>query len=288
MTTGGQFAAAARPEADVVLAHEARIPAQDAKLDLPDGHEVAIRNTLSGHPRWLRGVVTRDAPLTIGQLGVTVGAGEQVATFVLDAGQILPFVEPAEYGGEDADTMAEAFGWSSDDWGYYYDGRAEREQTGAYRNGLDDGRAQAAKARTDVTEVLGILDSLNSSGAIDHRHYSALHDAVSNMEPAPEQLTHPTGAGRVSVYVGERDGVPVFQIDTDSPGRIRINLNDGSAVYDGDPEREERNGTHVMNRTVAQMREALDASGTAEQKVRRLELITAVLETAGWGDTEDR
>ncbi|WP_251153625.1 hypothetical protein [Cellulosimicrobium sp. Marseille-Q4280] len=281
VTTGGQFSTSAKSEADVILA-------RDAKLDLPDGHEVAFRNPLSAHPKWMHGVITRDAPLSLGQLGVTVGEGEQTNTYILDAGSILASIEPAEYDGDDADTMAEAFGWSSDDWGYYYDGRAERDQTGAYRNGLDDGLAQAAEARTDTGDVLAILDGLNSRGEIEHSDYSALHDAVSNLAPADGELTHPSGAGRVTTYVGEADGVPVFQIDTDAPGRIRINLNDGTPVYDGDPEgAPERNANHVLDESVGNLRAALNSGGDPAARLARLEELVANLESAGWGGDED-
>lgn len=41
----------------------------------------------------------------------------------------------------------------------------------------------------------------------------------------------------VSLYSGETDGVPVVQIDTtETTGRIRVNLNDGPPLYDGNPE----------------------------------------------------
>lgn len=43
---------------------------------------------------------------------------------------------------------------------------------------------------------------------------------------------------RVYVFDGY-DGVPVVQIDTDEPGRIRVSLNDWT-VYDGDPEEVEK------------------------------------------------
>lgn len=49
-------------------------------------------------------------------------------------------------------------------------------------------------------------------------------------------LAHPSGAGEVQTWMGE-DGVPVFQIDTTGPGqRVRINLNDGPPIWDGNPE----------------------------------------------------
>jgi hypothetical protein len=288
VSTGGQFSTSTRSEADVVLAQQqGKIATADAKLDLPDGHDVAIRNTLAASPKWLHGTITRDAPLSLGQLGVVVGEGEQASTFILDSGSILAQVEPAEYAGGDPDTMAEAFGWSSDDWGYYYDGRAEREQTGAYRNGRDDARAQAERERTDIDGVLGLLDDLNTSSRIAYEDYAALHDAVSNLAPTPGELTHPSGAGRMSTYVGEADGVPVFQIDTEASGRIRINLNDGTPVYDGDPEGvQERNANHVLGETVASMHAALDSGGDPAARLARLEALVSNLEASGWGDDE--
>ena len=50
-------------------------------------------------------------------------------------------------------------------------------------------------------------------------------------------LHHPSGAGGVTCFTGEADGVPVFQIDTDGemPRRVRVNLND-AVLYDGNPE----------------------------------------------------
>ncbi|WP_156250935.1 hypothetical protein [Pseudactinotalea terrae] len=51
------------------------------------------------------------------------------------------------------------------------------------------------------------------------------------------ELEHPAGAGTVQTWVGD-DGVPVFQIDSNATGRIRVNLND-APVWDGDPETDE-------------------------------------------------
>lgn len=238
VTTGGQFSTSARSEADVILA-------RDAKLDLPDGTEVAFRNTLSGTPKWMHGVITRDAPLSAGQLGVTVGEGEQTNTHILDAGSLLPFVEPSEYDGDDSDTMAEAFNWSSDDWGYYYDGVAERDQTSAYETGRAEGAAS-------VTE-----------------------------------LAHPAGAGTVQVWTGE-DGVPVFQIDTtgDYSGPVRINLNDGTPVYQGDPETQERNANEVLGSTVADLRALLASDKTNDQKLSQIAVMLYDLRKAGWDRTD--
>ncbi len=44
---------------------------------------------------------------------------------------------------------------------------------------------------------------------------------------------------RVSFYRGEADGRPVVQVDTDEGAELRVNLNDGPALYDGNPERED-------------------------------------------------
>ena len=42
----------------------------------------------------------------------------------------------------------------------------------------------------------------------------------------------------VTTYRGESDGAPVVQIDTTGySGWLRINLNDGPPLFDGDPER---------------------------------------------------
>lgn len=46
----------------------------------------------------------------------------------------------------------------------------------------------------------------------------------------PDHLDHIT----VSTFYGERDGVPVVQVDSGGAPRVRINLNDG-AVWDGLP-----------------------------------------------------
>lgn len=41
----------------------------------------------------------------------------------------------------------------------------------------------------------------------------------------------------VTTYRGERDGAPVVQIDTEAgAGWVRVNLNDGPPLFDGDPE----------------------------------------------------
>ena len=41
----------------------------------------------------------------------------------------------------------------------------------------------------------------------------------------------------VTTYNGEADGVPVVQIDTtETAGWVRVNLNDGPPLFDGDPE----------------------------------------------------
>jgi len=146
VTTGGQFTTKAKGESAVSLDSPA------GGLPLPDGTEVAFRNPLPQGPKWLHGVVSKDAA-PFGHLPVAVGdATPDQTVYVLEPDtQVLPFVEPAEYDGDDADTYADAFGWSSDDWGYYYDGRAEREQSGAYSNGLDDGRASVADAERAAT-----------------------------------------------------------------------------------------------------------------------------------------
>lgn len=47
----------------------------------------------------------------------------------------------------------------------------------------------------------------------------------------------------VSVHTSDLDGVTVVQIDTEVPGRVRINLNDAD-VWDGDPERDEQPGNY--------------------------------------------
>ncbi|MEV8135181.1 hypothetical protein [Microbacterium aurantiacum] len=57
-----------------------------------------------------------------------------------------------------------------------------------------------------------------------------------------DQLTPAKGI-TVTHYRGESDGVPVVQIDTaQDAGRLRVNLNDGPPLYDGDPERDDAPG----------------------------------------------
>lgn len=182
---GGQFSVSTKDEPDLSLAAAATAAAAAAP-ELPDGQAVAIRNTLSDHPKWLHGTVTRDAPLGQGKVGVLIGEGETTNTYVVDASSVVPFVEPAEYDGDDADTMAEAFGWSGDDWGYYYDGRAEREQTGAYRNGFEDAKAST----TELEHPAGV---------------GRVQTWVSDMDSVP-------------VFQIDTDG--------ETRGRIRVNLND--------------------------------------------------------------
>jgi len=47
----------------------------------------------------------------------------------------------------------------------------------------------------------------------------------------------------VTTYRGEADGVPVVQIDTaENAGWLRVNLNDGAPLFDGDPERHDAPG----------------------------------------------
>lgn len=44
----------------------------------------------------------------------------------------------------------------------------------------------------------------------------------------------------VTTYRGAADDVPVVQIDTElNAGRLRVNLNDGPPLYDGDPEHDD-------------------------------------------------
>lgn len=41
----------------------------------------------------------------------------------------------------------------------------------------------------------------------------------------------------LTLFRGEHDGVPVIQLDTEADiGHLRINLNDGPALFDGDPD----------------------------------------------------
>lgn len=57
-----------------------------------------------------------------------------------------------------------------------------------------------------------------------------------------DQLTPAEGI-TVTHYQGQRDGVPVVQIDTaQDAGWLRVNLNDGPPLYDGDPERHDAPG----------------------------------------------
>src|SRR5690606_17780457 len=57
-----------------------------------------------------------------------------------------------------------------------------------------------------------------------------------------DQLTPAKGI-TVTHYRGASDGVPVVQIDTaQDAGRLRVNLNDGPPLYDGDPERDDAPG----------------------------------------------
>lgn len=67
-------------------------------------------------------------------------------------------------------------------------------------------------------------------------HRFDLHQLAAADDPEPPPSEHPAGAGTVSMWTGEQDGVPVFQIDTASDGgRLRINVND-APVWDADPE----------------------------------------------------
>lgn len=57
-----------------------------------------------------------------------------------------------------------------------------------------------------------------------------------------DQLTPAEGI-TVTHYRGQRDGVPVVQIDTaQDAGWLRVNLNDGPPLYDGDPEQHDAPG----------------------------------------------
>lgn len=74
---------------------------------------------------------------------------------------------------------------------------------------------------------------LDGTGREDGPHdWRAVLDAAMDMEqdvaPEPEVMTS---------FVGD-DNVRVVQIDTNTPGRIRINLND-AAIWDGDPDTHE-------------------------------------------------
>lgn len=223
VTDGGQFSVGARAESGVML--------DDAPRQLPEGAPIAIRNPLPEGPKWLHGVATYDAPLTSGAVGAKVDDGEGGwATYVIPAVTVVPHVEPADYDGDDVDAYAEVFEWTPDDWGYYYDARAERDQTGSYKTGFAEGAASAGR---------------------------------------PSEVEHPAGVGRVQVWNGE-DGVPVFQIDTDggSGGRLRINLND-APVYNGDPERDD-SAVHALGQAAASLREAAQSPGTDSERLQRV------------------
>jgi hypothetical protein len=46
------------------------------------------------------------------------------------------------------------------------------------------------------------------------------------------------GGITVAFYTGERDGRTVVQVDTETGSEVRVNLNDGPALFDGSPERD--------------------------------------------------
>jgi hypothetical protein len=62
------------------------------------------------------------------------------------------------------------------------------------------------------------------------------------MEDTMTTLT-PAAGITVTTYRGASDDVPVIQIDTElTAGRLRVNLNDGPPLYDGDPEHDDAPG----------------------------------------------
>lgn len=97
---------------------------------------------------------------------------------------------------------------------------------------LDTGHPEYARGVSELTaRLIGADpdDLPNVLGDVSRYAYTA-----PTPELAPDLLVH--DGIRLSVYFGERDGVPVVQLDTDDEaGRFRINVND-APVWDGDPD----------------------------------------------------
>lgn len=69
----------------------------------------------------------------------------------------------------------------------------------------------------------------------------------------------------VTTYHGARDGIPVVQIDTaEDTGRLRVNLNDGPPLYDGNPELHSAPGPFAAERIEAG---SSSVAGEAAQRI---------------------
>jgi hypothetical protein len=90
----------------------------------------------------------------------------------------------------------------------------------------------------------------------------------------------------VTTYRGAADGVPVVQIDTaDGAGWVRVNLNDGAPLFDGDPERHDAPGAFrgpsapdsILTRTAPenaqQIADAVIAAGYVDWETFTISLI---------------
>ncbi len=95
----------------------------------------------------------------------------------------------------------------------------------------------------------------------------------------------------VTTYRGESDGAPVVQIDTaEAAGWLRVNLNDGPPLFDGDPERHDAPGAlrgpsapdSILTRTAPesaqQIADAVIAAGYADMETFTISLIAQAID----------
>jgi hypothetical protein len=91
----------------------------------------------------------------------------------------------------------------------------------------------------------------------------------------------------VTCYRGERDNAPVVQIDTETgAGWVRVNLNDGPPLFDGDPELDDAPGafrgpsapdsilTRIAPESAQQIADAVIAAGYTDAETFALALDT--------------
>ena len=205
--TGGQFLGVNRPEASLTLVGLASgttgvdRPESDVGLDdrparllddtdpdiWPRRLDVAVRNHLEGGPRWLYGVADTD----VGQAIVVLDDGTRR---LVPASDVVVSVGPGEYDGDDVDTVADAFGWSPDDIGKYYDAREAREQQ-ALRDELHE-----------ASTVDGIRASIEALSPADR-------DALLEQLAASPATRSPDGNIRAVVSTSSMD----VSLDDDEP-----------------------------------------------------------------------
>lgn len=95
----------------------------------------------------------------------------------------------------------------------------------------------------------------------------------------------------VTTYRGEADGVPVVQIDTtEAAGSLRVNLNDGPPLFDGDPEHDDAPGAFrgpsapdsILTRTAPesaqQIADAVIAAGYTDMQTFEFSLIAQAID----------